>query len=167
MNQSEAMHKSERWMQTWPQTMAKGPVRFVAWHVVGFVFFMALGRLVFGLFRSGPLWDDSTYRLSEVVFHVPIGIAIGLSQWVRANRLYAGRTGDQRARYWAERHYELPTAAWMSVVAALAVIMTVVTGVMAWTSGAPAWWAVTLLCAGICTLLAVTIPTVRKSTTGL
>jgi len=165
MSQLGAMPQSERWMQTWPQTMAKGPVRFISPYVVGIVSVMVLGHLVLGLMRSGPIWRDAGHVLSQTAVQVMIGIALGLSQWIRANRLYADKTGDARARYWAERHYELPAVVWMSLVVALAVVMTVVTSVMAWTWAEPALWAIALLCAALGALVVFALPQVRASAT--
>ncbi len=141
--------RSERWMQTWPETMAKGPARFIARYVVGIVFFMALGSLATSAWRSDPHWRDGSYLLSQTALEVMVGIAFGLSQWTHANRRYADATGDPRARYWAERHYELPTAVWAFLVVALAVVVAFAAGRMAWASGQPMWWAVALLCAGV------------------
>ncbi len=155
---------SERWMQTWPATMAKGPARFVARYVVGIVFFMTLGRVVVGVWGSGPVWRDVSSVISQTVVQVMIGIAIGLSQWTHANRVYAEKTGDPLARYWAERHYELPMAVWVLFVVALAAVVTVAAGRMAWASGEPMLWAVTLLCVGVGSLALFAVAQMRIRT---
>lgn len=136
-------------MQMWPETMAKGPARFVARYVVGIVFFMTLGHVVVSVWVSGPLWRDVSSAISQTVVQVMIGIGIGLSQWTHANRLYADRTGDARARYWAQDPYELSISVWCCAVLALTVVVTLVAGQMAWASGEPMLWAVTLLCTGV------------------
>lgn len=151
-------------MQTWPETMAKGPARFVARYVVGMVFFMAFGSMVASVWGSDPLWRDAGYFLSQTAMQVMAGIAIGLSQWTHANRRYAERTGDPRARYWAERHYELPMAVWALFVFALAIVVTLAAGRMAWASGEPMLWAVAVLCIGVGSIALITLSQMRGTT---
>jgi hypothetical protein len=156
--------RSERWMQTWPETMAKGPVRFIARYVAGMVACMTFGSLVVSLWGSEPLWRDASYFISQTAMQVMIGIAIGLSQWVHANRLYADKTGDPTARYWAQHPYEVSMGVWVCAVVALAAVITIFAGRMAWASGEPMLWAVALLCVAVGSVAVIAVSQMRGNT---
>lgn len=159
--------RSERWMDSWPSTMARGPRRFVLAHgAPTFAITALVNLLVIGMWNDAPMTWSLALRTLLVgsVWMLPFSLWMAFVQWRELNRVYAERTGDASARALADRVVDVSDWVWMVAVVFTGGVVTGMAASMAWSSGAPALWAVALFCAivGVVALRA-SVQTLRRT----